>query len=107
MAWLVLFFAGVFEIAWAISMKYSDGFSKWIPSLITLVCMCLSFMLLSYSMKTIPLGTAYAVWVGIGSVGVAAISMIFLGETASVYKLVSLFLVVIGIVGLKVFSSVS
>jgi len=104
MAWTYLFIAGLLECGWAIGMKYTEGFSKPIPSILVLIVMAASIWLLSLSMKTIPVGTAYAVWTGIGATGVATIGMIFLGESREVIRIVCLLLIVAGIVGLKLFS---
>lgn len=104
MAWIYLAAAGLFEIGWAVGLKYSDGFSKPLPSLLTVVAMGFSVWLLALAMKTIPVGTAYAVWTGIGAVGVAVLGMVLFGESREVLRLVCLFLIVTGIVGLKVVS---
>ena len=104
MAWAYLAVAGLFEIGWAIGLKYSDGFSKPLPSLLTAVAMGLSIWLLALAMKTIPVGTAYAVWTGIGAIGVAVLGMVLFGESREMLRVVCLFLIVTGIVGLKVFS---
>lgn len=105
MAWVYLIAAGLFECVWAIGLKYTEGFSKPIPSLITVAAMAISFALLSNAMRTIPIGTAYAIWTGIGAVGVALIGMFFLGESKEVLRLLCLLLIVCGIVGLKLVSS--
>lgn len=105
MAWVYLIAAGLFECVWAIGLKYTEGFSKPIPSLITVVAMAISFALLSNAMRTIPIGTAYAIWTGIGAVGVALIGMFFLGESKEVLRLLCLLLIVCGIVGLKLVSN--
>jgi quaternary ammonium compound-resistance protein SugE len=105
MAWVYLITAGLFECVWAIGLKYTEGFSKPIPSLITVVAMAISFALLSNAMRTIPIGTAYAIWTGIGAVGVALIGMFFLGESKEVLRLLCLLLIVCGIVGLKLVSN--
>ena len=105
MAWVYLVIAGLFECAWAIGLKYTDGFSKLVPSVLTVIAMILSFWLLSLAMKTIPVGTAYAVWTGIGAVGVAIMGMFLFGESKDVMRIISLCLIVSGIVGLKLFSS--
>ena len=97
--------AGLFECGWAIGLKYTDGFTKLIPSLLTIIAMAISFWLLSIAMKTIPVGTAYAVWTGIGAVGVAILGMLLLGESRDVMRVISLLLIVSGIVGLKLVSS--
>jgi len=104
MAWAYLAVAGLFEIGWAIGLKYSDGFSKPFPSLLTVVAMGLSIWLLALAMKTIPVGTAYAVWTGIGAVGVAVLGMALFGESRETLRVVCLFLIVTGIVGLKIVS---
>jgi len=105
MAWIYLVVAGLFECGWAIGLKYTDGFTKLIPSLLTVSSMGISFWLLSMAMKTIPVGTAYAVWTGIGAVGVAILGMILFGESRDVPRIICLFLIVSGIVGLKLVSS--
>lgn len=105
MAWVYLIAAGLFECVWAIGLKYTEGFSKPIPSLITVAAMAISFALLSNAMRTIPIGTAYAIWTGIGAVGVALIGMFFLGESKEILRLLCLLLIVCGIVGLKLVSS--
>ena len=104
MAWFYLFLAGLFECGWAIGLKYSEGFTRWVPSLLTLWAMGVSIWLLSIAMKTIPIGTAYAVWTGIGACGVAILGMILFDESRDLARMICLFLIVIGIVGLKVFS---
>lgn len=104
MAWIVLFIAGLLEVVWAIGLKYSHGFTRLTPSIITLVAMGASFFLLANAMKTLPMGTAYAVWTGIGAVGAAVTGIILMGESASVMRIVSLCLIICGIIGLK-FSS--
>lgn len=101
MAWFILFIAGLFEVGWAVGLKYTQGFSRLWPSLVTLWCMAASFVLLSVAMKSLPLGTAYAVWVGVGAVGTAAVGMMWLGEPADAGRLLSLVLIVLGIMGLK------
>ena len=104
MAWAYLVVAGLFECGWAIGLKYTDGFTKLIPSLLTVSAMAISFWLLSVAMRTIPVGTAYATWVGIGAVGVAILGMVLLGESRDIMKIVCLLLIVAGIVGLKLVS---
>ena len=104
MAWAYLAVAGLFEIGWAIGLKYSDGFSKPLPSLLTAVAMGFSIWLLALAMKTIPVGTAYAVWTGIGAVGVAVLGMLLFGESREIMRVTCLFLIVTGIVGLKIVS---
>ena len=104
MAWTYLAVAGLFEIGWAIGLKYSDGFSKPVPSLLTVAAMAMSIWLLSAAMKTIPVGTAYAVWTGIGAVGVAILGMILFGESREILRITCLFLIITGIIGLKLVS---
>jgi quaternary ammonium compound-resistance protein SugE len=104
MAWVYLAIAGMFEIGWAIGLKYSDGFSKPVPSLLTVVAMGFSLWLLAIAMRTIPVGTAYAVWTGIGAVGVAVLGMVLFGESREFLRIACLFLIITGILGLKLFS---
>lgn len=101
MAWIYLAFAGVFEIVWASTMKQSAGFTKLVPSIITIVTMIISFGLLSVAMKTLPLGTAYAVWTGIGAVGAFCVGIFILGEPATFFRVASAAFILAGIVGLK------
>ncbi len=101
MKWIILFLAGLFEVAWAVGLKYSDGFSKLVPSIFTLVTMGVSIYLLSLALRSLPLGTAYAIWVGIGSVGAVIAGLFLFGETLGPAKLISITLIVSGIVGLK------
>ena len=105
MAWGYLLIAGIFECVWAIGLKYTEGFSKPLPSIITLAAMAISFWLLSVAMRSIPVGTAYAIWTGIGAVGVATIGMLFLGEPKELLRVLCLLLIVSGIVGLKLVSN--
>lgn len=102
MAWVYLTIAGVFEVGWALGLKYTEGFSRLWPSVLTVVAMVISFQLLSTALKTLPMGTAYAVWTGIGAVGTALIGMLFLGEPREVARILCILLIVAGIVGLKV-----
>ena len=104
MEWFYLFIAGLFECGWAIGLKYSDGFTKLVPSLLTIAAMGLSLLFLSIAMKSIPVGTAYAVWTGIGAVGVAILGMILFGESRAILRIVCLLLIVSGILGLKLIS---
>lgn len=104
MKWIILFLAGLFEVAWAVGLKYSDGFSKLVPSIFTLVTMGVSIYLLSLALRSLPLGTAYAIWVGIGSVGAVIAGLFLFGETLGPAKLISITLIVSGIVGLKLSS---
>jgi quaternary ammonium compound-resistance protein SugE len=101
MAWTMLFVAGLLEIGWAIGLKYTDGFTRLTPSALTLVSMIASVALLGLSLKSLPVGTAYAVWTGIGTVGTALLGIALLGEPATVLRLVCIGLIVAGIVGLK------
>ncbi len=101
MAWIYLSLAGVFEIAWAIGLKYTEGFTRLWPSVMTLIAMAVSFALLSHSLKTLPIGTAYAVWTGIGAVGTALVGMLILGETRDAVRILCILLIVAGIAGLK------
>ncbi|WP_313913536.1 quaternary ammonium compound efflux SMR transporter SugE [Tahibacter sp.] len=101
MYWILLFVAGLFEIGWAVGLRYSDGWTRLIPSLLTLAAMAVSFALLSLALRGLPLGTAYAVWTGIGAVGTAIVGMLFLGETLSLLRIASIALIVIGLLGLK------
>ncbi len=100
-AWLILFIAGLCEVAWAVGLKYTEGFSRLGPSLATVAAMVVSVALLGWSLKTLPLGTAYAVWTGIGAVGTAILGMILFGESREVARLLCIVLIVAGIVGLK------
>jgi quaternary ammonium compound-resistance protein SugE len=101
MAWLYLFVAGLFEVGWAIGLKYTEGFTRLMPSLLTVGAMILSLALLGLALKTLPVGTAYAVWTGIGAVGTAALGIYLFGEPATAARLASIGLIVAGIVGLK------
>lgn len=106
MAWIYLFIAGLFEIGWAVGLKYTDGFTKLWPSVITIVGMVLSFYFLSSAVKTIPIGTAYAIWIGIGAVGTAILGIVLFNESKEFIRIFFILLIVIGIVGLKIFSKV-
>lgn len=104
MQWLILFIAGLFEVAWAIGLKYTEGFSKLWPSIFTVACMVISMGLLAYSVKHLPVGTAYAIWTGIGAVGTAVLGIILFGESKELVRIFFIMLIIIGIVGLKIFS---
>ena len=104
MAWVVLFIAGLLEIGWAIGLKYTDGFTRLWPSIGTVGAMSISFLLLSHALKTIPVGTGYAVWTAIGAVGTVVVGMVFLSEPREVGKLVCILMIVIGVIGLKIIS---
>jgi len=101
MAWIMLFVAGLLEVVWAFTMKQSDGFTRMLPSVITLVAMVASVVLLSLSMKTLPLGTAYTIWTGIGAVGAFVLGIAVLGEPASVSRVVAAVLIVSGLALMK------
>lgn len=102
MAWIILIIAGLLEVVWAFSMKQSEGFTRLWPSLVTLAAMGVSFALLSWSMRTLPLGTAYTVWTGIGAVGAFAVGILVLGEGASLMRLLAALLILSGLVTMKV-----
>ncbi|KLU16933.1 MULTISPECIES: quaternary ammonium compound efflux SMR transporter SugE [Xenorhabdus] len=104
MSWLILLIAGLLEVVWAVGLKYTHGFSRWVPSLMTISAMVVSMGLLAYAMKNLPAGTAYAVWTGIGAVGTAIFGIMVLGESANFTRILSLGLIVIGIIGLKLAS---
>ncbi|WP_332685169.1 quaternary ammonium compound efflux SMR transporter SugE [Bosea sp. (in: a-proteobacteria)] len=101
MAWTYLFFAGLFEIGWAIGLKYTHGFTRLIPTVLTVASMVVSLGLLGLALKSLPLGTAYAIWTGIGTVGTAVLGIVLFGEPATVLRLLCIGLIVSGIVGLK------
>lgn len=102
MAWSMLFVAGLLEVGWAIGLKYTDGFTKLMPSVLTIVSMIASVALLGLSLKTLPVGTAYAVWTGIGSVGTAILGIWLFGDPATALRIACIGLIVAGIIGLKV-----
>lgn len=104
MAWIYLSIAGLLEVVWASTMKYSEGFSKLVPTVITLTAMVGSFWLLAMAMRSLPLGTAYAIWTGIGAVGAFIVGIVLMGETASIGRIASLALIVTGMIGLKLSS---
>lgn len=104
MAWLYLFIAGIFEIAWAIALKYSDGFSKLWPSVITVVGMTISIYFLAIALKTLPIGVAYSIWTGIGAIGTVVLGMILFDESKDLLKIIFILLIATGIVGLRIFS---
>jgi quaternary ammonium compound-resistance protein SugE len=104
MPWIILTLAGLFEIGWAIGLKYTDGFTKLWPTVGTVVSMAISLGLLGIAMKSLPVGTAYAVWVGVGAVGTAILGIVLLGEPANAGRMISLGLIVAGIIGLKLAS---
>lgn len=104
MSWIVLIIAGLFEIVWAIGLKYTNGFTRLLPSLLTIGAMAVSMYLLAQAAKTLPIGTAYAVWTGIGAVGAVILGILLLGEPRSLPRIFFLLLILVGIVGLKVTS---
>ncbi|WP_374663627.1 quaternary ammonium compound efflux SMR transporter SugE [Ramlibacter sp.] len=101
MAWLILFVAGLFEVVWAIGLKYTEGFTRPLASTITIAAMVASVVLLGWAMKTLPVGTAYAVWTGIGAVGTVALGIVLFNEPATAARLLCVTMIVGGIVGLK------
>ena len=105
MAWLILVLAGLFEVGWAIGLKYTHGFSRLWPTVGTVIAMLVSLALLGIAMKSLPVGTAYAVWVGVGAVGTVILGIILFGEPANPARLISVGLIIAGIIGLKLASS--
>lgn len=101
MAWLILVLAGLFEVGWAVGLKFSEGFTRFWPSVWTVISMAISLWLLGIAMKSLPLGTAYSVWVGVGSVGTVILGIFLLGEPANAARLLSVSLIIAGIIGLK------
>jgi quaternary ammonium compound-resistance protein SugE len=101
MAWLILFLAGLFEVGWAVGLKYTDGFTRPGPTLATVAAMAMSLWLLGIAMKTLPLGTAYAVWVGVGTIGTVILGIVLLNEPVNALRLISVALILAGIIGLK------
>ena len=104
MAWFILLIAGLFEIGWAVGLKYAEGFSRLVPSVLTVGAMIISLALLGLALKTLPVGTGYAVWTGVGAVGTAILGIVLLGESMEPMRLASIGLIVAGIVGLKLAS---
>ncbi len=104
MKWLILIVAGLFEMGWAVGLKYSQGFAKLVPSIFTIVGMIASFYFLSLALKSLPLGTAYAIWTGIGTVGTVILGIILFKEPIDIIRLICIGFIVVGIVGLKVVS---
>ena len=104
MAWIYLVVAGFLECGWALSLKYTEGFTRAVPSLITALMMIASFWLLSLAMKTIPVGTAYGVWTGIGAAGVALFGMLLFGESRDLARILCILLILSGVIGLRLFS---
>lgn len=105
MSWIILFCAGLFEIGWAVGLKYTDGFSRPLPTLLTVAAMAISIGLLGLAVKELPLGTAYAVWTGVGAVGTVIAGIILFGESMALVRLASVALIIAGLIGLKVSAS--
>lgn len=101
MPWIILFFAGLFEVGWAVGLKYTDGFSRPLPTVLTVGAMVISLGLLGLAMKDLPLGTAYAIWTGVGAVGTVIAGIILFGESMALFRLASVALIIAGLVGLK------
>jgi quaternary ammonium compound-resistance protein SugE len=101
MAWLLLLIAGLLEVGWAVGLKYTEGFSRLVPSVLTLVSMAASVGMLALALKTLPIGTAYAVWTGIGAVGTAILGIVLFGDPAGIARIACIGLIIAGIVGLK------
>ena len=104
MGWIILFFAGLTEVGWAVGLKYTEGFTRLVPSVLTVACMAVSLGLLGLALKTLPIGTAYAVWTGIGTIGTALLGIVLFGESAGALRLACIGLIVAGIAGLKLVS---
>ncbi|NWN50147.1 quaternary ammonium compound efflux SMR transporter SugE [Pseudomonas sp. MAFF 301514] len=102
MSWVILFFAGLFEVGWAVGLKYTDGFSKPLPTALTIAAMAVSLGLLGLAMKELPLGTAYAIWTGVGAVGTVIAGIILFGESMALFRLASVALIICGLIGLKI-----
>ena len=102
MSWIILFFAGLFEVGWAVGLKYTDGFSKPMPTALTIAAMAVSLGLLGLAMKELPLGTAYAIWTGVGAVGTVIAGIILFGESMALFRLASVALIICGLIGLKI-----
>ncbi|WP_236193728.1 quaternary ammonium compound efflux SMR transporter SugE [Pseudomonas glycinae] len=102
MSWIILFFAGLFEVGWAVGLKYTDGFSRPLPTVLTVAAMAVSLGLLGLAVKELPLGTAYAIWTGVGAVGTVIAGIILFGESMALIRLASVALIITGLIGLKV-----
>ncbi|WLH37338.1 quaternary ammonium compound efflux SMR transporter SugE [Pseudomonas sp. FP2196] len=102
MSWIILFCAGLFEVGWAVGLKYTDGFSRPLPTALTVAAMAISLGLLGLAMKELPLGTAYAIWTGVGAVGTVIAGIILFGESMALIRLASVALIITGLIGLKV-----
>ena len=105
MSWIILLFAGLFEVGWAVGLKYTDGFSRPLPTALTILAMAISLGLLGLAMKELPLGTAYAIWTGVGAIGTVIAGIILFGESMALVRLASVALIICGLVGLKVSAS--
>jgi len=101
MSWIILFFAGLFEVGWAVGLKYTEGFTRPIPTALTVAAMLVSLGLLGMAMKELPLGTAYAIWTGVGAVGTVIAGIILFGESMALFRLASVALIITGLAGLK------
>ena len=104
MSWIILFFAGLFEVGWAVGLKYTEGFTRPIPTALTVAAMLVSLGLLGLAMKELPLGTAYAIWTGVGAVGTVIDGIILFGESMALFRLASVALIIAGLAGLKLSS---
>lgn len=105
MSWIILFFAGLFEVGWAVGLKYTEGFTRPLPTVLTIAAMAVSLGLLGLAVKELPLGTAYAIWTGVGAVGTVIAGILLFGESMALVRLLSVGLIVAGLVGLKVSAS--
>ncbi|AMA46859.1 quaternary ammonium compound efflux SMR transporter SugE [Pseudomonas monteilii] len=105
MSWIILFFAGLFEVGWAVGLKYTEGFTRPLPTALTIAAMAVSLGLLGLAVKELPLGTAYAIWTGVGAVGTVIAGIILFGESMALVRLLSVALIVAGLIGLKVSAS--
>ena len=101
MAWIILVLAGLFEVGWAIGLKYTEGFTRLGPTIWTILAMIISLWLLGVAVKSLPLGTAYSIWVGVGAVGTVTLGIVLLGESASAGRIISVVFIIAGIIGLK------
>lgn len=104
MHWGILILAGLFEVGWAVGLKYTHGFTRLVPTVLTVTCIIISMGLLGIALRALPIGTAYAIWTGIGTVGTVALGIVLLGESASALRLACIGLIVVGILGLKLVS---
>jgi len=102
MKWVILFLAGLFEVAWAIGLKYTDGFTRLWPTVWTVLSMIISLWLLGIAVKSLPIGTAYSIWVGVGAVGTVILGIVLFGEPANAFRLISVAFIIVGIIGLKI-----